>query len=172
MDQNTVCNLGTYNRRVWCRAEVFSLYCRQGFEDMHIAVEPDASYQLINVDEDQFCDTFLVFERDCPRLGTFCCKRAGRAGLDALDALYFPEGRSVAFPLTRMTDRGTIFAAALPLFLRLVFPGLEQSPRTQNGRTTCPDLLILRYGYQQLCGVRHPEALYHTVSDISQDASE
>ena len=63
MDQNTVCNLGTYNRRVWCRAEVFSLYCRQGFEDMHIAVEPDASYQLINVDEDHFCDTFLVFER-------------------------------------------------------------------------------------------------------------
>ena len=128
MDQNTVCNLGTYNRRVWCRAEVFSLYCRQGFEDMHIAVEPDASYQLINVDEDQFCDTFLVFERDCPRLGTFCCKRAGRARLDALDALYFTEGRSVAFPLTRMTDRGTIFAAALPLFLKLEFPRLSSFP--------------------------------------------
>ena len=71
-----------------------------------------------------------------------------------------------------MTDRGTIFAAALPLFLKLVFLGLEQFHRTQNGRTTCPDLLILRYGYQQLCGVRHPDALYYTLSDISQDASE
>ena len=63
MDQNTVCNLGTYNRRVWCRAEVFSFYCRRGLEDMHIAVERDASYQLITVDEDQVCDTILVFER-------------------------------------------------------------------------------------------------------------
>ena len=30
---------------------------------MYIAVKQDASYQLINVDEDQFCDTFLIFER-------------------------------------------------------------------------------------------------------------
>ena len=70
MDQNTVCNLGTYNRRVWCRAEVFSFYCRRGLEDMHIAVERDASYQLITVDEDQVCDTILVFEGDCA-----CCAR-------------------------------------------------------------------------------------------------
>ena len=31
---------------------------------MHIAVEPDASYQLINVDEHQVDDTLLVFEGD------------------------------------------------------------------------------------------------------------
>ena len=42
-DTNTVCNFETYNRRMWCRAGVFSFYCSRGVEDMYIAVKQDAS---------------------------------------------------------------------------------------------------------------------------------
>ena len=51
-DTNTVCDFETYRRRMWCRAEVFSFYCRRGLEDMYIADKQDASYHLINVEED------------------------------------------------------------------------------------------------------------------------
>ena len=63
-DTNMFCNFEKYNRRMWCWAEVFSFYCRRGFEDMYIAVKENASYQLINVDEHQVDDTLLVFEGD------------------------------------------------------------------------------------------------------------
>ena len=78
---------------MWCRAEVFSFYCRRGLEDLYIADKQEdqqddqqedqqgdevnmqadvdqqvaASYHLFNMQEDQVDDIILVFVKGIAR---------------------------------------------------------------------------------------------------------
>ena len=70
VDTKSVCDFETYSLRMWCRAEVFSFYCRRGLDDMYKADKEGASYRLTKVEENQVDDTILVFEGQCT-----CCAR-------------------------------------------------------------------------------------------------
>jgi len=62
------CNVETYNRRGWCRAEVTSHACRRGFDNMYLATS-ESDIDLVNDDEFKISDAIKVFE------GEFTCCR-------------------------------------------------------------------------------------------------
>ena len=73
-DTRALCDFETYQRRMWCRAEVFSFYCRRAVRDMYKAVEAsglDASVCLTRVKKAELNETIMVFEGDCA-----CCARS------------------------------------------------------------------------------------------------
>ena len=69
LNTNEVCNVETYNRRGWCRAEVASHASRRGFDNMYLATSID-KIEEINDNEYNISEAVKVFggEYTCCRL--------------------------------------------------------------------------------------------------------
>ena len=61
------CDKNTYQRRLWCRVELFSHYFRRGRDAMYLLQE---AHTLASVDESWLLDALFVLEGDCN-----CCFR-------------------------------------------------------------------------------------------------
>ena len=61
------CDKDTYQRRLWCRVELFSHYFRRGRDAMYLLQEDQT---LASVDESWLLDALFAFEGDCT-----CCFR-------------------------------------------------------------------------------------------------
>ena len=56
------CDKDTYQRRLWCRVELFSHYFRRGRDAMYLLQEDQ---QLASVDQSWLLDALFVFAGDC-----------------------------------------------------------------------------------------------------------
>ena len=69
LNSSEECNVETYNRRGWCRAEVTSHASRRGFNNMYLATS-ESDIDLVNDNEFKISDAIKVFRGDftCCRL--------------------------------------------------------------------------------------------------------
>mmetsp|Transcript_1938 Transcript_1938/g.3691 ORF Transcript_1938/g.3691 Transcript_1938/m.3691 type:complete len:1102 (-) Transcript_1938:147-3452(-) len=76
-DLDDTCDLGTYQRRMWCRAEQVCHSMRNGTEGMYLGVGKEAP--LVPVQSDFFADSLHVFN------GELTCCRLEHKGMGACD---------------------------------------------------------------------------------------
>lgn len=78
-DTGLTCDLSSYKRRMWCRAESFAYFCQRGIENMYLAEEEGQDMVLSPVAEEAIADTIQVFDGECA-----CCARKHR-GMESCD---------------------------------------------------------------------------------------
>lgn len=94
-DLDDICDLETYQRRMWCRAEQVCHSMRNGTEGMYIAVSKD---RLVPLKDDHFQESLRVFD------GELTCCRLEHKGMGACDR------QSLVIPLLGLY--GELFRAA------------------------------------------------------------
>jgi hypothetical protein len=95
-DLDDRCNLGTYQKRMWCRAEQVCHSMRNGTENMYLAVGNGST--LAPVENDHFTESLHVFN------GELTCCRLEHKGMGACDR------QSLVIPLLGLF--GELFRAA------------------------------------------------------------
>ncbi len=80
-DLNSVCDLGTYQRRMWCRAEQVCHSMRNGTDGMFLAItnKETRSVEITPVKPDFFRESLHVFD------GELSCCRLEHKGMEACD---------------------------------------------------------------------------------------
>jgi hypothetical protein len=79
MDLDDVCDLRTYQRRMWCRAEQVCHSMRNGVGGMFLAKGKPGSFEFKPVEEDFFLESLHVFD------GDLTCCRFEHKGMEACD---------------------------------------------------------------------------------------